>query len=71
MTSCVASFRSIDSAAVRLLLKSARNRVITSEARFPSRIVRRAVSRAPSTFGGSAPSIRRHVLALVMMPDNG
>ena len=41
------------------------------EARFPSRIVRRAVSRAPSTFGGSAASIRRHVPALVMIPDSG
>ena len=33
--------------------------------------MRRAVSRAPSTFGGSAASIRRQVLALVMMPDSG
>ena len=53
------------------LLNRARNRVITSDARLPSRIVRRAVSRAPSTFGGSAASIRRQVLALVMMPDSG
>ena len=45
--------------------------MITSDARLPSRIVRRAVSRAPSTFGGSAASIRRQVLALVMMPDSG
>src|SRR5437016_4195765 len=29
------------------------------------------VSRAPSTFGGSAFNIRRHVLALVMMPESG
>ena len=33
------------------LLNRARNRVITSDARLPSRIVRRAVSRAPSTSG--------------------
>ena len=45
--------------------------MITSAARLPSRIVRRAVSRAPSMFGGSAASIRRQVLALVMMPDSG
>src|SRR3712207_8549071 len=45
--------------------------LITSAARWPSRIVRLAVSRAPSTFGGSAASILRQVLALVMMPDKG
>ena len=45
--------------------------MITSEARLPSRIVRRAVSRAPSTLGGSAESIHRHVLELVMMPERG
>ena len=33
--------------------------------------MRLAVSRAPSTSGGSAASIRRHVLALVMMPESG
>ena len=71
MTSRVASFRSIGSSVNSFLLNSARNRVITSEARLPSRIVRLAVSRAPSTFGGSASSIRRHVLALVMMPESG
>ncbi len=54
-----------------LWLNSARNRVITSAARLPSRIVRRAVSRAPSMSGGSAANIRRQVLALVMMPDSG
>ena len=47
-----ASFRSTDSVVALFLAKSARNRVITSDARLPSRIVRRAVSRAPSTFGG-------------------
>ena len=71
MTSRVASFRSSGSSVNSFLLKSARNRVITSEARLPSRIVRLAVSRAPSTFGGSAASIRRQVLALVMMPESG
>ena len=50
---------------------NARNRVITSDARWPSRIIRRAVSRAPSRLGGSAASIRRHVLALVTIPANG
>jgi hypothetical protein len=49
----------------------ARSRVITSAARLPSRIVRRAVSRAPSTFGGSAASMRKQVLAFVMMPASG
>jgi len=39
-------------------------REITSEARCHSRIVRRAVSRAPSTLGGSAASMRRQVPAL-------
>ena len=67
----MASFRSTDSVVASFLPKRARNRVITSDARLPSRIVRRAVSRAPSTFGGSAASIRRQVLALVMMPDSG
>ena len=36
-----------------------------------ARIVRRAVSRAPSILGGSAPSMRKLVLALVRMPDSG
>ena len=71
MTSRVASFRSSDSSVNSFLLNSARNRVTTSEARLPSRIVRLAVSRAPSTFGGLASSIRRHVPALVMMPESG
>ncbi|MNT57524.1 hypothetical protein D3C72_1948960 [compost metagenome] len=52
-------------------LNSARRRVITSEARYPSRIVRRMISNAPSTLGGAAPSMRRPVLALVMMPASG
>ena len=53
------------------LLNIARSRVVTSAARFPSRIIRLAVSRAPATSGGSASSIRRQVPALVMMPDSG
>jgi hypothetical protein len=40
-----------------LLANSARRRAMTSEARFASRIVRRAVSTAPSTLGGTALSI--------------
>ena len=48
-----------------------RNRVITSDARWPSRIVLRAVSIAPSMFGGLAANMRRHVPALVMIPDSG
>jgi len=48
-----------------------RSRVITSDARLPSRIVRLAVSRAPSMFGGLASSILRQVPALVMMPESG
>src|ERR1039458_3027337 len=53
------------------LLNRARGRVITSDARLPSRIVRRAVSRAPSMLGGSAANMRKHVLALVTMPESG
>jgi hypothetical protein len=34
-------------------------------------LAKSARNRAPSTFGGSAFSIRRQVLALVMMPDSG
>jgi hypothetical protein len=34
-------------------------------------MVRRAVSRAPSMFGGSAASIRKQVPALVTMPESG
>ena len=67
----VASFKSSGSRVNSLLLNSARNRVTTAEARWPSRIVRCAVSRAPSTFGGLASSIIRHVSALVMMPESG
>jgi hypothetical protein len=71
MTSRVTSFRSSDSSANSFLLNKERNRVITSEARLPSRIVRFAVSRAPSISGGSVPSIRKQVLAFVMMPASG
>ena len=71
MTSRAASLRSSGSTVTARLVNSARNRAITSAARLPSRIVRRAVSCAPSTFGGSAASMRRHVLALVMMPASG
>ena len=71
MTSRVTSFRSSDSSVSSFLLNRARNRVITSDARLPSRMVRLAVSRAPSRFGGSASNIRRHVPALVMMPESG
>ena len=67
----MASFRSSGSSVNSFLLNRARNRVITSEARLPSRMVRRAVSRAPSMFGGSPFNIRRQVLALVMMPESG
>ena len=42
-----------------------------SNARFASRRVRRAVSRAPSRFGTPALSMRRHVLAFVVIPDSG
>src|SRR5215831_9900030 len=40
-----------------------------SAARLLQRIIRRAVSRAPSTFGGSADNMRRQVLALISMPQ--
>jgi hypothetical protein len=46
-TSRTASLRSNGSAARSLFGESARNRVITSDARCPSRMVRRAVSTAP------------------------
>jgi len=48
ITSWVASFRSGASSVNSLLLYSARRRRTTSEARLPSRRIRRAVSRAPS-----------------------
>src|SRR6202042_696964 len=53
ITSWVASFRSTNSVEVFFLEKSARNRMITSDARLPSRIVRRAVWRGPATLGGA------------------
>ena len=67
----MAWFRSSPSRVNSFLLNKARNRVITSEARLPSRRVRRKVSRAPSRFGGSPFNILRHVLVLVMMPERG
>ncbi len=56
-----------------LLLAEERRATVamTSAARLPSRIVRRAVSLAPSISGCSPSSMRRQVLALVMMPDSG
>ena len=71
MTSRAASFKSTGSRVMHFFENSARSRLITSAARLPSRMVRRAVSRAPVTFGGSAPSMRRQVLALVMIPASG
>jgi hypothetical protein len=71
MTSSVASFKSTDAGAASFLLKSARSRVITSHALLASRIVSRAVSRAPSIFGESAANIRWQVLAFVTIPDSG
>jgi len=57
---------------VSFVLKSARNRVTTSDARLPSRMVRRAVfARTVGHLEGSAASMRRQVLALVMIPDSG
>ena len=41
-----------------------------SAARLLARIIRRAVSRAPSTFVGSAASMRRQVLASMMMQQS-
>src|SRR5580700_6604286 len=71
MTSRAASFKSNGSIAAFLLANNARSREIISDARLPSRIVRRAVSLAPSILGRLAASIRRQVLAFVTMPDNG
>ena len=51
------------------LLKRVLSLETASAARLLARIVRRAVSRAPSTFGGSAASMRRQVLALMMTPQ--
>src|SRR5262252_1282340 len=48
-------------------LKRARRCVTASAARLVQLIVRRAVLRAPSTFGGSADNIRRQVLELMTM----
>src|SRR6516225_8133612 len=47
-------------------LKRAQSCETASAARSLQRIVRLAVWRAPSTFGGSAASMRRQVLALTM-----
>src|SRR5215472_11846752 len=49
--------------------KRARRCETASAARLLQQIVRRAVSRAPSTFGGSADNMRRQVLALMTMPQ--
>src|SRR5215510_2561521 len=48
-------------------LKRASRCETASAARLVQLIVRRAVSRAPSTFGGSADNMRRQVLALMTM----
>src|SRR5215470_16944318 len=45
------------------------SRETASAARLLQRIVRRAVSRAPSRFGESAASMRRQILALMTMPQ--
>jgi len=66
MTSRVASFRSSDSSVNSFLLNSAR--AFDPTPRLPSRMVRLAVSRAPSTSGGSASQQARHVTGVVMMP---
>src|SRR5215467_12618195 len=47
-------------------LSKARSCETASAARLLQEIARRAVSRAPSTFGGSAASLRKHVLALIV-----
>src|SRR5262252_2093773 len=47
--------------------RRARRCETASAARLVQQIVRRAVSRAPSTFGGSADNIRREVLELMTM----
>ena len=66
-----ASFRSTGATAICVLANNARSRLTISAARFTSRRVRRAVSGAPSRLGGSPLSMRRQVLALVMIPDRG
>src|SRR5262249_60106032 len=58
---CSSDLGNLASDVKSFLLNRARSRIITSEARLPSRIIRRAVSRAPSMFGGSPSSIRRQV----------
>src|SRR4051812_48628243 len=60
-TSCAAAFRSTISDAVVLLVKRARSRTITSDARLASRIVLCAVWRAPSTFRGQHAQARAGV----------
>src|SRR5215470_16924635 len=48
-------------------LKRTRSCETASDARLLQQIVRRTVSRAPSTFGRSADNMRRQVLALITM----
>src|SRR5215469_4384503 len=61
----------VDGATVVIALSVSPRRVLSREtasaARLLPRIVRRAVSRAPSTFGGSADNMRRQVLELMTM----
>ena len=71
ITSRATSFRSAISIVGALVENIARRRWITSAARLASRIVRRAVSAAMATFGGSAASIRTQVFALVRIPERG
>lgn len=51
-------------------LRRVRSCEIASAARIVSRIVRRAVSRGPSRFGGSAAIMRKQVLVLMMIPES-
>src|SRR5215469_12000392 len=50
-------------------VKKVLSRETAFAARLLSRIVRRAVLRAPSTFGGSSSSMRRQVLTLMTTPE--
>jgi hypothetical protein len=71
ITSRAASLRSSNSMAGAFLANIARRRLIISDARLASRMVRRTVSAAPAILGGSSANMRAQVLALVRIPEIG
>ena len=67
VTSCQLVDRKKNHAVYFFSVKRVLSRETASAARLLLRIVRRAVSRAPSTFGGFADNMRRQVLAFTTM----